>query len=190
MQIDACRIGNRIEEFSCQRGLEFAAALLFHIQIIGKIRSAAKIHRTQHQCIIHRQDKGSVTYHTGLITDRFLQRLSENDPGILHRMVTVHIQITFHAAFQIHKTMLCKSRKHMIKKADPRLHFGCSVTVKHQLHTDIRLFCLTRNLCFPHRIVPLYLLNRTPIELACAVSPSFFAKNIISSQSRRSASSE
>ena len=143
MQIDRSRIGYRIKEFSCQRGFEFPATFLFYIQIIGKIRSAAKINRTKDQRIIHRQDKGSVTHHAGFISDGFFQCLPQNDTGIFHGMMSVHVQITVDTALQIHKTMLCKSRKHMIKETDPRLHPGCSAAVKHQLHTDVRLFCLT-----------------------------------------------
>ena len=48
----------------------------------------------------------------------FLIGFTEDNAGILHRVVTVHLQIALHLAFQVKKAVPRKAVQHMVKKSD------------------------------------------------------------------------
>ncbi len=62
-------------------------------------------------------------------------------------MMRIDLQVTFGFYNQIDFAVLAQVRKHMVEKADSRIYLVSADTVQVELDKNLRLFCLSSNLC-------------------------------------------
>ena len=72
-------------------------------------------------------------------TQRLRKRLTQNDAGILNRMVAVHMPVPYRFQFEAKASVDCKGSEHMIKKSDSRGDFDLA-SIEGKLQRNLCLF--------------------------------------------------
>ena len=140
MEVHGSGIGNRIEELFYELCVKFSYHWRVEIcSVHDKIRSSAQVNSTEYQRFIHGKDRRSVSADPGLVADRFRDRLSQNNAGVLYKMVAVYFKIPFGIDFEIEHAVPCEGIKHVIKKTDPGADLSFSLAVELKPDPDLCL---------------------------------------------------
>ena len=199
MQVHARAVGDGIEKLFHKLRVQLPHPLCREITCKLQIGPAAQVHGAQSQGFIHGQDKIAVAPDALFVSGGLPDGLSQHNTGVLHRVVTIHLQIPFHLTFQVKKAMSGKSLQHMVEKTNAGVYLRPAAAVQIQSNLNVGLpgpavncTASCHKISFP-LILPIndYCSSkRTLMLLAWAVSPSLSAKRSMSSCTACSASLE
>ena len=142
--------GEGAEKLRCQAGVKRPYPLLPDLRLIHKIRPAADIHRRKPQRFIHRHIEAAESRDAAFTPQRLGKRFAEHNAGVFHRVVTVHMQITFGLYRQPETAVHGKRFEHMIKKTDAGGHLH-PAAIEANLHCNVGL---PRRFSASHLIAP------------------------------------
>ena len=132
--------GEAQEKFLHQLRIEGTNFLGGDFQAAAQTAPAGNIHGCLNQRFIHRQQEGTITGNTPLVSQSRLERLAQNDADVLHTVVVIHIGITDAFHCQIKLTMGSKEGQHVVQKAAAGIDGALAGTVQIQGQENIR-FC-------------------------------------------------
>ena len=89
------------------------------------------------------------------IAKRLGDSLAERDPGVLCRMMLVHMQVAGHLHGEVEETVSGEQFEHMVEEADPRGDLGLAGAVEGDRHGDIGLGGATADARGAHHQNPL-----------------------------------
>ena len=121
---------------------------LFGPAVVQK-RPSAHIERDPNEGLIHRVMSGPVAEDAALFTKGAVEGLSEDDPGVFHRMVKVDFDITDSLYRKIKTAVFGKECQHMVKKRHPGGDGGCARPVDEEVQKDIRFAGFSSNFAVP-----------------------------------------
>ena len=155
MQVHHGAAGDRAEKFPDHLRVHVTHHEGCKRRVKREIRPSAQIQCAQCQRLIHRNDAFSESGDSGLVPERFTDRLSQHDPRIFDRVMIVHLQVSIHMHAQVKQPMAGKTCQHMVKKADTGSDIRPACTVKIQRQPDTGFLRYSFNLSSPlHTISP------------------------------------
>src|SRR4029077_8367915 len=83
--------------------------------------------------------------------ERFIERLPQNNPHILHCVMLVHIEIAARLQSQIEAAVMREQFQHVIKEPDAGRHLVASSPFNRERDLNLRLFADPLDASFSHR---------------------------------------
>ena len=77
-----------------------------------------------------------------------LERLPEHNPGVLHHVVIIDVDVAGCFDLQIKQAVLGKERQHVIEERDTSVDYGHTSAIDIQLYFDLRLFSRAGDFCY------------------------------------------
>ena len=138
VQVHSRTVGYRIEKFTKQLRVQIPDHGGCDAAVIFQPGPAAQIDCAQCKGVVHGKDEETVTADSRLVSHRLFDGVSEDDSRILHRMMSVHMQVALHTHCQVEQAVSGKAVQHVIEKTDPCLNLAFSASVQIQLDCNIR----------------------------------------------------
>jgi hypothetical protein len=123
-------LGNRLEEFGNVLRGQVAKALACKVDFEGQIRTTADIDCDQHEGFVHRSVVAGVADDVFAIGQGMSDRLTEQNPYILYRMMIVHVQVSLCTDAKIDVPMKGHQLKHVIEKPYARSDIPATAAIE------------------------------------------------------------
>ena len=85
-----------------------------------------------------------------LIAQGLAQRLADDDAGVLHRVVAVHLQVACGLDREVNQAVTSQGGEHVVKEADSGVDLNRAGTVEVEAHLDLRLCGLALDMSGSH----------------------------------------
>src|SRR5580700_6989057 len=109
------------------------------LRIDGDGSASAKIHGGQTESFVHRHKKIAGPQDTFLVAQGLIECFSQHDPGVLHRVMLIDIQIASGTEVQIKGTVMRKQFQHVIEESNSSRDLVLPLAVDVQTRIDIGL---------------------------------------------------
>ena len=134
-----------LEEFFEQFGVHIADFVAIKGNPPNEIGTITEIDCRPAERFVHRQIGMPVARNARKITQRFFERLADNDAGIFDRMVAIYMQIAIGLNVEIDEAMPAERVEHVIEKAYAGRNVRFTRSVKIQRNLDAGLLGFAAN---------------------------------------------
>jgi hypothetical protein len=128
----------RAEELGREEDVVVAEHLpLGDIHVVGEIRPAGHVDHRPHQRLVERDQGVGVAADARTVAQRLRDGLPEGDPGVLHRMVAVHVKIAAALDGEIQQRVPREGFEHVVEEADTRAHLRLAPAVEDDADAEV-----------------------------------------------------
>lgn len=120
-------------------GAEIADALIVELGLVLQVRAAGDIQRAARQAFVHRQHEAEAG-DAALVAQRLVQRFTQRQAGVFHRVVIVDIQIAFDVDLHAEAAVGGDLIQHVIEEADAGFDLAAAFSIQPDVDVDLRLF--------------------------------------------------
>ena len=120
-------------------GAEIAYALIVELGLVLQVRAAGDIQRAARQAFVHRQHEAEAG-DAALVAERLVQRFTQRQAGVFHRVVIVDIQIAFDVDLHAEAAVGGDLIQHVVEEADAGFDLAAAFAIQPDVDVDLRLF--------------------------------------------------
>jgi hypothetical protein len=91
---------------------------------VHTVRAPGHVYRHMRQRLVHRHPRVTESPDAGLVSQRLMQRLTENDGNVLDGVVCVHLDVASCAHEQVECRVLAQGSEHVVEERDAGVHLG------------------------------------------------------------------
>jgi hypothetical protein len=133
----ACEIvGQRLKELLEKPNIQGVDIARRRCDFVHHIRAPGEIENDAGQGLVHRQDKEAVPADAFLVAQGILDRGTQNDAEVFHRVMGVDFQVAFGLYREVKEAVLGEQRQHMIHKRNAGINTGFAFTVDDESEID------------------------------------------------------
>src|SRR5258708_30414321 len=151
MNVRARSLREATEEIFQQFCLQASDVFSREFPFADQMGPAAEVDGGSRESFVHWHQEVSRAQNAPLRSERFFDRLAEDDPRVLDCMVLVHVEIAARGEFQIHCSVARHEREHMIEERNAGRDFRAAATIEVQAHSNIGFRCGAAQIRFSHR---------------------------------------
>ncbi len=118
-------------------------------KFVYEVWSVGQIENNLRARLIHWDNGVPVAANPASIAKRLCKSVSEADPDIFHRMMSINLEIANGFYLQIEKAMHGKKSQHMIEKRYARSKLRRSLSIKAEIQADPGFFRIALNKALP-----------------------------------------
>ncbi len=148
--------GESDEEFLGQRRVEGAHHDGRHLRVPIQRAAPGNVHGRLNQRLVHGKRDVAIAPDAALVAQGLRERLAHYDAHVLHRVVTVDLQVARGADRQVEQAVAPEGGEHVVEKADAGLHVGGAGAVQVKRQLDVGFVRRARKACdaFAHVQAP------------------------------------
>ncbi len=150
MNVGARAACEALKEVAHQFRLQIADPRRSNLSLDHGYRAAAKVHCRQSESLVHGHQKIPGSPDAAPVAKSAVERLTQRDPHIFHRVVLIHIQIAPSREFQVEPAVPREQFEHMVEKTDPGGDFVLSAALNGEGNLNFRFCGLAMQFSFPH----------------------------------------
>ncbi len=124
MEIGGEIVGKGTHEFLHQLEGESADGIDPLRNLMLKKGAAAEIQDDPGESFVHGKQHRAVADNAMFIPEGLTDGLTEDDAGVFHRVMEVHMKVPFGAEGEVDQAMFGKKRQHVIEEPDPGVNIG------------------------------------------------------------------
>ena len=110
------------------------------IHVVDQERSAGEVNGHVDERFIKRHRNARETTYTDFVTECLSEHLTQKDPGVLHRVMRVDVEVAHCLDVHVDATVLGELGKHVIEERHPRVDGVVPFAVEVELDGDLGLF--------------------------------------------------